>query len=419
MKNIFAVAFTFFSALAIQISHAASFNCSTAGLTRNEQTICGDASLSALDSKLGALYSLAKNNASDSDKAAILTTQKAWVARRNQCTNTVCLVDAYNARIAQLSSAPAGPDSPSGPVGISSRPTIPSSTSSQISPTVQPIPVAEPSSSTTLDDLSSLKAEKQSSVSSVRKLISKQIGFKDFRLGKSVATTQEIPGFKDCSYGIQIPEPSAGWNAQVIQTIHARWDPLIKDVVACNASTTVLEKPASVAMVLFGDDPQTVISITLTVDSADLQTISDLLSKTLGAPKNTTVTETVDQARAEIQQAEMKECEQIGESFRNSSALASQEVARCHQQVPGRVLMRMTQVPVDGIVQHTRSWSVDGAEVGYSTINVGEHPTTTIQFNAIQGGATVSKLIDGLNKDLKDREAVARNAESAAKSKDF
>jgi hypothetical protein len=74
----------------------------------------------------------------------------------------------------------------------------------------------------------------------------------------------------------------------------------------------------------------------------------------LGPPQDKTVTMTVDQARAELQKDEMKQCEEVGASFHSSSTLAIQEVARCHQQVPGRVLMRMTQVPVDGIIQRTR-----------------------------------------------------------------
>lgn len=144
-----------------------------------------------------------------------------------------------------------------------------------------------------------------------------------------------------------------------------------------------------------------------------------MLSKTLGPPQDKTITEAVDQVRAEIQKDEMKQCEEVGESFRNSSAVASQEVARCHQQVPGRVLMKMAQVPVDGIIQRTRFWSPVGALVGYQTINVGDHPTTQVTFNSSQTLATYQKVFAAIGKDTEDQKVLAGKAELAAKAKDF
>jgi hypothetical protein len=155
------------------------------------------------------------------------------------------------------------------------------------------------------------------------------------------------------------------------------------------------------------------------VDTADLQTLSDLLSKTLGSPQDKTVTITADQARAEIEKDEMKQCEEVGQSFRNSSTAAGLEVARCHQQVPGRVLMRMAQVPVDGIIQRTRFWSPEGALVGYQTTNIGDQPKTQFTFNSKQTLATYQKIFGAITKDTEDQKSLAGKAELAAKAKDF
>jgi hypothetical protein len=266
-------------------------------------------------------------------------------------------------------------------------------------------------------DISALGAALEAAASAARKLNSQQIGFKEFRLGKVITATHDIPGLEGCAPIIQLPKPNADM-VNIDHTLHSRWDVVLGSIVACHISTTVLGKAVSVEIDLYGS-PQTIGGIQLTVDTTDLQMVSDLLSKTLGAPQDKTKTETVDQARAEIQQDEMKQCEQVGESFRNSSTVASQEVARCHQQVPGRVLMRMTQVPVDGIVQRTRFWSPEGALVGYQTSNVGDNPKTQVTFNASQALATYQKVFAAISKDTEDQKAFAAKAALAAKSKDF
>jgi uncharacterized protein len=112
-------------ALLSQPALSASFNCGAMGLTKTEQTICSDATLSALDSKLAPLYSIARNSAGDADKAGIVAAQKAWVAKRNRCPDTGCLTDAYTSRIAELtrvSSAGTGTAAPTGGSAVSASP---------------------------------------------------------------------------------------------------------------------------------------------------------------------------------------------------------------------------------------------------------------------------------------------------------
>jgi uncharacterized protein len=129
-----------------QATFAASFNCSAPRLAKVEQDICGDEKLSALDSKLGSLYAAARSNASDAEKAAIVATQRTWMAERNKCPDFACLNDAYKARIAQMSSTlestpDSAPDSgnlaPSPPT-VSTPEPIPSRNDQQVTATAQP-----------------------------------------------------------------------------------------------------------------------------------------------------------------------------------------------------------------------------------------------------------------------------------------
>jgi uncharacterized protein len=405
MKKMLALAIVYSLTGVMQPAHiasAASFNCAANGLAKTEQAICGDPSLSALDSRLGSVYALARNNASDADKTVLVAAQKAWVSRRNQCADTQCLADAYNSRIAELAPSPSGTFTAQamGNGGASDN----AGASKQNAP-------ATPA------DISALAAEQEAGASAARKLISQQIGFKDFRIGRVITAKGDIPGLEGCSPMIQLPKPSADM-VNVDHALHARWDVVLGGAVACHVATTVLEKTVSVEIDLYGN-PQTIGGIQLMVDSADLQTLSDLLSKTLGPPQDKTITITADQARAEIQKAEMQQCDEVGESFRNSSTAASLEVARCHQQVPGRVLMRMGQVPVDGIIQRTRFWSPEGVLVGYQTTNIGDHSKTQITFNSRQTLASYQKIFGAISKDTEDQKTLAGKAELAAKSKDF
>jgi uncharacterized protein len=79
----------------------ASFDCTSSALTATERQICSDATLSNLDSALGAAYKTAKANTQDT--ARLVTEQRAWVGERNKCRDLPCLATAYATRISQLS----------------------------------------------------------------------------------------------------------------------------------------------------------------------------------------------------------------------------------------------------------------------------------------------------------------------------
>jgi len=76
-----------------------------------ERTLCGNASLKALDAQLTATYRAARSSASAEGKEQILEAQLAWLGRRDACEGQSdpanCLADAYRSRIAEVSSGAA------------------------------------------------------------------------------------------------------------------------------------------------------------------------------------------------------------------------------------------------------------------------------------------------------------------------
>ncbi|NEV62957.1 DUF3298 domain-containing protein [Thiorhodococcus minor] len=80
-------------------SQATSFDCGKAA-TWVEKTLCRDASLGALDETMADSFRAAREAASDPD--SLLAEQRAWLKRRNRCSNITCLHDLYEARIQAL-----------------------------------------------------------------------------------------------------------------------------------------------------------------------------------------------------------------------------------------------------------------------------------------------------------------------------
>jgi uncharacterized protein len=90
---------------AAPLASAASFDCAKAG-TRIEKLICADAELSRLDTELGRLYAAARRSAAE--PAAVKRAQRDWLKQRDRCPDSICVADAYRARIAALGGTPAG-----------------------------------------------------------------------------------------------------------------------------------------------------------------------------------------------------------------------------------------------------------------------------------------------------------------------
>jgi uncharacterized protein YecT (DUF1311 family) len=81
-------------------SYGASFNCDKTS-TWTEKVICSDAQLSDLDELLMASYKKALSSASDG--ATLKTAQREWLKSvRNACKDSVCLIQKYKSRLAEL-----------------------------------------------------------------------------------------------------------------------------------------------------------------------------------------------------------------------------------------------------------------------------------------------------------------------------
>jgi hypothetical protein len=100
MKHIKWIALIFLFACA-QV-RAASFDCAQAR-TNLEKLICSNNVLSELDTKLGVIYSSAKQNASMYEAKRLVAEQLQWLRNvRSQCADTACLTKAYTSRLNAL-----------------------------------------------------------------------------------------------------------------------------------------------------------------------------------------------------------------------------------------------------------------------------------------------------------------------------
>jgi uncharacterized protein len=81
------------------VTHAATFDCNKASIFA-EKVVCSDSRLTAMDDELGRLYQVAL--ASSSNKEALRAEQKAWLAARDRCQDSDCIMKAYADRIAAL-----------------------------------------------------------------------------------------------------------------------------------------------------------------------------------------------------------------------------------------------------------------------------------------------------------------------------
>ena len=79
-----------------------SFNCAKV-TTRTEKAICNHSELSNLDTRLAKMYSQLRKSLSKSDSKWLQKEQRAWLKRRNACSNNInCLLQTYEDRIVEL-----------------------------------------------------------------------------------------------------------------------------------------------------------------------------------------------------------------------------------------------------------------------------------------------------------------------------
>ena len=77
---------------------AASFDCSKAS-TYVEREVCANSLLEKLDIALAQNYRGMLASDLGGSKKALREEQLKWIAKRNKCTNTKCLIDTYRKRL--------------------------------------------------------------------------------------------------------------------------------------------------------------------------------------------------------------------------------------------------------------------------------------------------------------------------------
>lgn len=93
-------------ALAIPLSHAASFDCQKAS-TSIEKAICSNPTLSKLDDVLAENYKyMMAANIGDGARKDLKQTQRAWIAKRNKCADGKCIEAAYRSRVDEVCDYP-------------------------------------------------------------------------------------------------------------------------------------------------------------------------------------------------------------------------------------------------------------------------------------------------------------------------
>jgi uncharacterized protein len=87
-------------------AHAQAFDCKRTKLAA-EHLICQDKALTSLDLELYTAYAGALDVAADPD--GVVSSQRAWLKRRNACTDSVCIKSLYKARLHALAAVPHAP----------------------------------------------------------------------------------------------------------------------------------------------------------------------------------------------------------------------------------------------------------------------------------------------------------------------
>ena len=321
-------------------------------------------------------------------------------------------VAAYNARIAQLSSS-SGTGTASQATSVTSSadasPSGSSPTSSMSS--VKPPPIPSTVASEVPSDLVALARELKAGIAAARELKSAQIGFKDFRLGTSLKTDGTPKGTTGCKLAEDFsPSANPSMSEQTLAASRARWWPIVGDLKVCTATTTVFEKQASVTYYTLGAD-EVIAKIILKAANADLPGITAALSKTLGAPKESSKTKSGNEVREEVRKAAREECDNP------NIPMPPQKLQQCYDTVEYRTGLRMQMLPPDGIVATNRMWSPQGAQVVYTQVNTID--PTEVVFFASSLINPQQQVVDGLTKDIGSQNDKARKAEEEKKAKDF
>jgi uncharacterized protein len=365
---------------------AASFPCEKASTTV-EKSICGYPALSKLDEDLAAAYKNALLAvALDSDrKASLIAAQRDWLKERNACADVACLEGSMKARLTALAPlhapAAAAAGAPSG---------APSAGGSS--------PVAQPQS--ILDALKATLSVK-----------GEQVGFKDYRLGRSLTAEGPPQGTMECKPVLSFaPGDNQALQASTLEALRARWGVSLGSVRQCSAKGSIFEKAVQVTYRALGPE-QLIYEINLTLQKTDVATLTEVLSKSFGKPSEASSTESIAKLREELHQQNLSECE----SMRSSAVGYADCVQGNDQQINAKILMG--NVPAEGIVTTVRSWSPPGAEINLRFFNIKDD--LTVSFIASAGEGFVTAEAQKLIAEQKRLEGLAAKVAEQKRAQDF
>jgi len=263
-------------------------------------------------------------------------------------------------------------------------------------------------------DLTAFQSEVSSAFEATRQLKSKQIGFKDFRLGNSVQTDGVPKGTTSCS-----SQAAFDFSAENMEALRSRWLPLVGTFKLCNATTTVLEKHVSVVYLVGGVDG-VIVSITLKSSTEDLPAITAALSKTLGEPKEKIEKKSVAQIREDVVKINKQECDNMRAQVPGASA-TTPAVQQCNSSVEARADAKMAivsmRLPREGLVSTTREWLPEGAQVAYASVNTQDE--TDIKFNSLATSKVIKEAADTIAKEAGSQDQKLKKEEENKRAKDF
>lgn len=78
-----------------------AFDCSRA-TNSNERAVCSDPGLAALDRQMSVQYRGALADADPGERALLVQTGRRFIAYRNRCGSTACIIDAYHGRMQEV-----------------------------------------------------------------------------------------------------------------------------------------------------------------------------------------------------------------------------------------------------------------------------------------------------------------------------
>ncbi len=379
------------------VCSAASFNCNLPNLTPLEHEICATPRLSALDSKLGALYGSVRQGLPTNRRKALLTTQLEWMRHRGTCHTENCLIHSYDHRIKQLQAIKGGSTASASAQSASA----PSARAGQGPKVVTATPVA---------GYQAANAALMQALNNTSAITSRNIGFKEFRLGMPASGSPQ-PGSISCeplfSFAKKLNPQFTAANLAVLKN---QYGATTGEIRKCTATTTVFYDPAKVYYLTAGTK-RVIYSIQLNFPWKDHSLFVTAITNMLGVAP---VTKRVSRSRAQMLALYKKR------AIANCGPSKPQnwELPGCQpKRINAEILLTMMMLPKNGLITLKSVWNAPGVEVSYAGTNI-KPKGDAIFVDTALFGAVRGDLDSGIA-EMKSLIAADRTAKLKKKSSDF